>query len=91
MYAVNNSHEMANIFNIGSNDTINSTEIGEIVVFGMGLKDVVFSYTGGKRGWKGDVPRMLLSIETLQKLGWKPVHNSKSSVVAAVRSALGIQ
>lgn len=91
MYAVNNSHEMANIFNIGSNDTINSTEIGEIVVSGMGLKDVAFSYTGGKRGWKGDVPRMLLSIETLQKLGWKPVHNSKSSVVAAVRSALGIQ
>lgn len=91
MYAVKNSHEMANIFNIGSNDTINSTEIGEIVVSEMGLKDVAFSYTGGKRGWKGDVPRMLLSIETLQKLGWKPLHNSKSSVVAAVRSALGIQ
>ncbi|MFA4934752.1 MAG: NAD-dependent epimerase/dehydratase family protein [Candidatus Methanoperedens sp.] len=91
LYAVKNSHEMANIFNIGSNDTINSTEIGEIVVSEMGLKDVAFSYTGGKRGWKGDVPRMLLSIETLQKLGWKPVHNSKSSVVSAVRSALGIQ
>lgn len=91
LFAVKNSHEMANIFNIGSNDTINSTEIGEIVVSEMGLKDVAFSYTGGKRGWKGDVPRMLLSIETLQKLGWKPVHNSKSSVVAAVRSALGIQ
>lgn len=90
-FAVKNSHEMANIFNIGSNDTINSTEIGKIVVSEMGLKDVAFSYTGGKRGWKGDVPRMLLSIETLQKLGWKPVHNSKSSVVAAVRSALGIQ
>lgn len=89
LYAVKNSNEMANIFNIGSNDTINSTEIGEIVVSGMGLKDVAFSYTGGKRGWKGDVPRMLLSIEKLQKLGWKPVHNSKSSVVAAVRSALG--
>ncbi|MFZ2410800.1 MAG: NAD-dependent epimerase/dehydratase family protein [Candidatus Methanoperedens sp.] len=91
LYAVKNSHEMANIFNIGSNDTINSTEIGEIVVSEMGLKDVAFSYTGGKRGWKGDVPRMLLSIGKLQKLGWKPVHNSKSSVVSAVRSTLGIQ
>ncbi len=91
LFAVENSNEMANIFNIGSNDTINSTEIGEIVVSEMGLKDVAFSYTGGKRGWRGDVPRMLLSIEKLQKLGWKPVHNSKSSVIAAVRSTLGIQ
>jgi UDP-glucose 4-epimerase len=91
LFAVENSHEMANIFNIGSEDTINSTEIGEIVVKEMGLKDVKFTYTGGKRGWVGDVPRMLLSIDKLKALGWMPVHNSKSSVVAAVRSTLGIE
>jgi UDP-glucose 4-epimerase len=89
LFVVNNSHEMANIFNIGSNDTINSTEIGELIVKEMGLKDVKFTYTGGKRGWKGDVPKMLLSIEKLQMLGWKPTHNSKSSVSAATRSTLG--
>ncbi|VVB92315.1 L-arabinose 1-dehydrogenase (NAD(P)(+)) [uncultured archaeon] len=88
-YVVNNSHEFVNIFNIGSIDTINSTEIGEIVVKEMGLRNVKFSYTGGKRGWKGDVPRMLLSIEKLQELGWNPSYNSKASVIAAVRSALG--
>ncbi len=91
LFAVENSDKMANIFNIGSNDTINSKEIGEIVVSEMGLRDVKFTYTGGKRGWKGDVPRMLLSIEKLQALGWKPAHNSKNSVVAAVRSTLGIK
>jgi UDP-glucose 4-epimerase len=32
---------------------------------------------------------MLLSIEKLQQLGWKPTHNSKSSVSAATRSTLG--
>lgn len=89
LYAVNNSNEFVNIFNIGSLDTINSTEIGEIVVNEMGLRNVKLSYTGGKRGWKGDVPRMLLSIEKLGELGWKPAYNSKKSVVAAVRSALG--
>jgi UDP-glucose 4-epimerase len=62
-----------------------------MVVKEMGLKDVKFTYTGGKRGWKGDVPRMLLSIDKLKKLGWEPVHNSKSSIVAAIRSTLGIQ
>lgn len=91
LFAVENSHEMANIFNIGSEDTITSKEIGEIVVSEMGLEDVKFTYTGGKRGWRGDVPRMLLSIEKLKKLGWMPVHNSRSSVVAAVRTMLGIR
>ncbi len=89
LFALENSHEMANIFNIGSNDTINATEIGEIVVEEMGLKNVEFSYTGGTRGWKGDVPKMLLSIDKLRSLGWKPAHNSRDSVVEAVRSALG--
>lgn len=89
LFALENSHEMANIFNIGSNDTINATEIGEIVVEEMGLKNVEFSYTGGTRGWKGDVPKMLLSIDKLCTLGWKPVHNSRNSVVEAVRSTLG--
>jgi UDP-glucose 4-epimerase len=88
MFAVNNSNEMANIFNIGSNDTINSTQIGELIVKEMGLHDVKFTYTGGSRGWKGDVPKMLLSIDKLQTLGWNPSHNSKSSVIAATRSTL---
>jgi UDP-glucose 4-epimerase len=88
LFAVNNSNEMANIFNIGSTDTINSTEIGELIVKEMGLHNVKFTYTGGTRGWKGDVPKMLLSIDKLQELGWNPSNNSKSSVIAATKSTL---
>lgn len=91
LFTMENSNEMVNIFNIGSNDTINSTEIGMLVIREMGLKNVMLTYTGGKRGWKGDVPRMLLSIEKLQKLGWKPIHDSKSSIVDAIRSALVVR
>jgi UDP-glucose 4-epimerase len=88
MFAVNNSNEMVNIFNIGSNDTINSTEIGELIVKEIGLPNVKFTYTGGTRGWKGDVPKMLLSIDKLRNLGWNPSNNSNSSVIAATRSTL---
>ncbi len=91
LFSVEKSSKMANIFNIGSGDTVTSKEIGEMVVKEMGLKGVTFTYTGGNRGWKGDVPRMLLSIEKLQKLGWEPGHNSKSSIKEAIRSALGKQ
>jgi UDP-glucose 4-epimerase len=37
-------------------------------------------YTGGKRGWKGDVPRMLLAVDRLKELGWSPSYNSADSV-----------
>lgn len=89
LFSVDKCHEMVNIFNIGSDNTINSTQIGEIVVREMGIENVKFNYTGGKRGWKGDVPGMLLSIDKLKSLGWKPYHDSQSSILEATRSALG--
>ncbi len=88
LFAMEKSNEMVNIFNIGSEDTINATEIGEIIVEEMGLEDVDFNYTGGSRGWKGDVPRMMLSIDRIRSLGWKPVYNSEKSVRDAARSLL---
>lgn len=81
LFAVSHSNDAVNIFNIGSEDTITSTKIGEIVVEEMGLEDVRFSYTGGERGWKGDVPRMLLSIEKMKLLGWEPSYTSEKSVL----------
>ncbi len=88
LFAMENSDEIVNIFNIGSEDTIDATGIGRIVVEEMGLEDVEFSYTGGSRGWKGDVPRMMLSIDRIMSLGWKPVYNSEKSVRDAARSLL---
>ncbi len=88
LFAMENSNEMVNIFNIGSEDTIDATEIGKVIVKEMGLEDVEFNYTGGSRGWKGDVPRMMLSIDKIRSLGWKPVYNSEKSVRDATRSLL---
>jgi UDP-glucose 4-epimerase len=80
LFAVENSRDTVNIFNIGSEDTISATEIGEIVAEEMGLQDVEFTYTGGSRGWKGDVPRMRLDVEKLKVLGFLSQYNSKYSI-----------
>jgi len=32
--------------------------IAAVVVEAMGLSGVKFSYTGGSRGWRGDIPRV---------------------------------
>ncbi len=73
------------IFNIGSEDWINVRKIADIVVEEMGLTGVKYQFTGGKRGWKGDVPKMLLSIEKIKSYGWKPQHNSEDSVRLTAR------
>ncbi|MEL4306304.1 NAD-dependent epimerase/dehydratase family protein [Methanococcoides sp. LMO-2] len=88
MFTVNNSNESVNIFNVGSEDTINATGIGETVVEEMGLENVEFTYTGGNRGWKGDVPRMLLGIEKLKSLGWAPEYSSIRSVRETAQSLI---
>ncbi len=89
LFAVENGAEQINIFNVGSEDTITATDIGMIVIREMGLEDVEITYTGGKRGWKGDVPRMMLSVEKLKELGWVPGMSSDESVRATVASILG--
>ncbi len=73
------------IFNIGSEDWISVRKIADIIVDEMGLKDVAYRFTGGKRGWKGDVPKMLLSIEKIKSYGWRPRYNSEKSVRLTAR------
>ena len=83
LYAVGQAKGTYNVLNIGSEDWIDVTGIADIVVATLGLSKVHYRFTGGDRGWVGDVPRMLLSIDRLKALDWKPVMGSRESVVAA--------
>ena len=50
--------------------------------------DPAYTYTGGDRGWTGDVPRMRLSIEKLAGLGWEPAQSSDDAVRQSARELL---
>jgi UDP-glucose 4-epimerase len=92
-YCVLHSDEQINVFNIGSEDSVNVTKIADIVARQMGLADVKYRYTGGAngRGWKGDVMVMQLCIDKIKKLGWTPEMNSAGAILAAVKALLGCQ
>jgi len=69
-------------YNIGNEDWITVAEIAEIVSKVAGLRPKII-FTGGTRdgrGWPGDVKYMLLSIEKIKRLGWKPKHTSKEAI-----------
>lgn len=61
-----------NIYNLGHDEYIDVTPIAKLVCEELGLKDVNFKYSGGKRGWIGDSPFIHLDITKIKKLGWKP-------------------
>lgn len=84
------SHDKVNLFNIGSEDSIDVTEIADVVVEKMMLSGVKYRYTGGidGRGWKGDVKTMALSIDAAKKLGWSPRLNSRGSIEIATEALL---
>ena len=75
------------VFNIGSEDSIDVDGIADIVAEELDLTPE-YEYTGGEKGWDGDVPEMRLSIEKLKKTGWKPSKNSAESVRKTVRELL---
>jgi len=88
LFTVERMNGPVNIVNIGSEDWIDVTCIAEVVREEMHLPDARFRYTGGERGWVGDVPKMQLAIDRLRSLGWRAELGSRESVRIAVRSIL---
>lgn len=89
LYVCDHATETVNTVNIGSEDWVDVVAIADLVADAMGLDDVEYRFTGGDRGWVGDVPRMRLSIERLRALGWRPPLGSRESMEAAIRAQLG--
>ena len=59
------------VFNVGGM-AHSVDEIATIIIEELGLdpKKVVRKYSGGERGWEGDVALSLMSTSKLESLGW---------------------
>ena len=88
IYAFERSKERINLFNLGTEGATEVNEIARMVVEEMGLKSVRFRYTGGDRGWKGDVPRFRFDIGKIRSMGWRPRYDSDEAVRKAIRDLL---
>lgn len=88
LFGYKNSDDQINIFNLGCDTATEVTRIAEIVVEEMDLKDVKFNYTGGKRGWKGDIPKFQFDISKMKKLGWNASLTSDEAVRKTVKILL---
>jgi UDP-glucose 4-epimerase len=78
------------VYNVATGDYITVTEIAQLAVEVLGLAPglVQFRYSGGDRGWKGDVPVVRLATERIRAIGWRCRRSSRQALDASMRSML---
>ncbi len=89
LFVYETAGDRVNLFNVAADDYIDVASIAGIVIAEMGLKDVRLVYTGGDRGWKGDVPVVRFNLEKIHNIGWRANHGSAAAIRRSVREMLG--
>ena len=69
-------------YNVATGDYITVKEIAGLAVECVGLRpdQVRFEYSGGDRGWKGDVPIVRLDTTRIRSLGWRCEASSREAL-----------
>ncbi len=88
VHLVGNTSEDVNLYNLGTGDTCSVRRIAEIVVEESGLEGVSIEYTGGDRGWAGDVPKTSLDVEYLLSTGFVPEMQSEAAIRHTARALI---
>ena len=76
------------LYNVGVDTATSVTRIAEIVCQKMGVSNVSFEYTGGKGGWKGDVPKFQYDLSKIHTAGWTAKYTSDEAVALTVENNL---
>jgi UDP-glucose 4-epimerase len=89
LFGFTNSNQGISVLNIGCSTETDVTTIAKMVVEEIGLNGVRFKYTGGERGWPGDVPQLRFNTDKMRRLGWEAKYTSDEAARKAIREMLG--
>jgi UDP-glucose 4-epimerase len=75
------------VYNVATGDYVTVTEIARLAVECLGLApgSTRFQYSGGDRGWKGDVPVVRLNTERIRSLGWSNRMTTRQAIESSLR------
>lgn len=88
LYVIDHASADYNVYMLGADSRTKVKEIAAMVIEEMGL-DATIRYTGGDRGWVGDVPEFRYNLDKVNSLGWKAAYTSNEAVRLAIQKALG--
>lgn len=87
IFIYENAPAQVNVFNLACDGATPVTRIAEAAIRALlGGGEVALSFTGGQRGWKGDVPQVRLDPGALAALGWTAAYGSDEAVDVAARA-----
>jgi UDP-glucose 4-epimerase len=92
--AVMTAHELTiapfAVYNVATGDYITVSEIAAVAIECVGLDPtaVQLDYTGGDRGWKGDVPVIRLATERIRALGWRCLSGSREALRRSIAAMI---
>jgi len=77
-------------YNVATGDYITVTEIAKLAAECVGLDPakIEFKYSGGNRGWKGDVPVVRLNTNRIRALGWRCRAGSSQAIRESMMAML---
>lgn len=87
LFVFENTDEKINFYNLGVESRTKVKEIAQMVIEEMKL-DAKISYTGGDRGWVGDVPEFNYNLDKIHNLGWKAEVCSNDAVRKSIKYIL---
>ncbi len=90
VFGYQRAKELVNCYNLAVADATSVNEIAQWTIEAMGLdpKRVRIEYTGGPRGWPGDVPQVRLDTRRMESLGWRPKMTSAEAVRRSIRETV---
>ncbi|HEY9784666.1 MAG TPA: NAD-dependent epimerase/dehydratase family protein [Candidatus Obscuribacterales bacterium] len=82
--------ETFDVFNVATGDYMTVAEIARIAVEEVlgASAEVELKYSGGDRGWKGDVPIVRLNTDKIKSLGWCPKYSSAEAMRMSIRDLM---
>lgn len=88
LFGCDNFFDQVNYYNLASVGVTTVNKIAKMIIEAMSLTKVAIKYTGGNRGWLGDVPQIRLDTTKLKKLGWVAKFSSEKAIEEAVTDLL---
>jgi UDP-glucose 4-epimerase len=85
VFALDHVKERLSVFNIAPPDVTSVRAIAEACVRASPYLDATIRYTGGDRGWRGDVPRSKMDGRKLEALGFRLRNTSSEAMERSVR------
>jgi UDP-glucose 4-epimerase len=75
-------------YNVATGDYVTVSEIARLAIDCVGLDpaSVALEYSGGARGWKGDVPVVRLRTDLIRNLGWRCRLDTRVALRQALQS-----